>query len=898
MVNPLKACGWKAVLCNRPLILIAGLFLASVTLAVLGQRYAHERQVRGFATFSERLVQALAEQQLGELEKLARDYAVWDDFFEHADGRIYDQQWLERNVTDSLYRNFSIADAFVLTPDSRIVYAIHRGKVISPAQAGAVNHELADILARRVRANPGMTSLSGVISNGSELQLAVAESIRPRTGTGPLWPERAWLVLLRPMDEAWMEETARLLSIGDMKIESSPPAAGIPRYLLQGLEDEPAGWVSWQVRPVEGEGTRLYPVLAGLVTLFFFIALLARSALTLQRQQLQVQKRLLQQSETLRHLSRLPHGVEDEVHYLAEVARQIRKTLPVGQVSVWRNDIAHSRLQCVAASGEPGLQGACIPWLQHGDLYRTLIEQGTLVIDHVGQSRLQSLREYWSRHGVISVLGAAVMVRGRLRGVLAAEATGHAVVWQQDQISFVAAAADLIAVAFESVERSRTEAALHHQQHFDALTGLPNQARLHELLQQCLQQPDRALAYSLWSVGGLRHVNDQHGRAGGDFMLQEIAHRLARIPGETVVARMDGNRFVLILLDRRGQQLTEELERTYYRLQRPVTIGDAEVTPVLSCGVSLMPQDARTADDLLHHAEFALESARSRNESPIEFFSSEANAVARERYRLAGAIPAALLRGEFELYYQPLVELASCRIVGAEILLRWHHPEKGLVLPRQFIPIAEETGQIHALGQFLLDGACRALRHWQDASGRMLTIAVNVSALQLRDPAFPDFVRARLHEQGLAPEMLELEITESLSIELFEQAPDSLQRLREMGVGISIDDFGTGYSSLSCLGRMPVNKLKIDRSFIERVPGNRQDADLARMIIALGKILDMTVVGEGIETGDQLSFLQEHGCHIGQGNLFSRPVTARAFANLLREGPDQSAGPLETTKPA
>lgn len=873
--------GWRAALYNHPILLISGLFLTGLLLVVLGNNYAEDREARSFAAFTERLMQTFVEQQQRELEKLVRDYAVWDDFFNHAHDDSFDQEWLDRNITDSLYRNFAVADALVVATDQRVVHALNRGESVTLDTLAEWNHEFAEIWRRQLRLRPATTSFSGMIRTQSGVQLLVAERIRLENAPDLPSQKHAWLVFARHLDTVWFEDTARMLSIADVKVQTVPPAKGVAHFTLLGLDKAPVGWLSWQVKRVNAEGARLYPLLGGLTAMFLFVVLLARSALQMHKWQLKVHARLLQQSETLRHLSHSPYAGEDEAAYLNELAAAVRKCLAVGRVSIWRNDAAKGYFRCVAANGEAPVPDISLQAWEHAEYFRLLGERRTLIVNEVEKSTLPALHDFWKSRGVVAVLDASVMVRGRLSGLLCIEVFDRPVAWEADQISFAESAADLIALAFVSAERRRTEAALHRQQFYDVLTGLPNQVRLSQLLSQMLQVADSRLVYSLWSVGGLRHVNEDMGRAGGDLVLQEIARRFELIPGETIVARLGSNRFVLVLRNVAAPDVSHELEHIYYRLRLPVVIDGQQITPQLSCGVSLAPQDALTAEELLRHAEFALESARSRNDSPIEFYAAEPNAVAREHYQLAGAMPAALLRGEFELHFQPFVDLNTRHILGAETLLRWHHPEKGMVSPLQFIPIAEETGQIHALGRFVLQGACQSLRAWMDRVGRPLLIAVNVSALQLRDPDFPAFVEQTLRAHALEPQSLELEITESLSIELFEQAPEALERLRAMGVRLSIDDFGTGYSSLSYLRNMAVHKLKIDRSFIEHVPDDRLDADLARMIISLGQILNMTVVGEGIETEAQLQFLLEQGCQIGQGYLFSRPLSAAAFEALL-----------------
>lgn len=883
-MRTITARGWRATLYKHPLLLIAGLFLAGLSLIAVGWLYADQREERSFTAFSERLMQTFVEQQQRELEKLARDYAVWDDFFQHVHGEFADQDWLERNLTDSLYKNFSIVDALAISARQQPLYALHRGEPVNIGNLAEWNHEFADTLARRLKVNPGLSSLSGAIRTAQGVELLVAERIRSESET-QVRAGSGWLIFSRHLDPSWLEETARLLSIQDVRVGTSQPESKVPAYTLQGVEQQPVGWISWRVKRMNGEvAATVYPLIASLFFLFLFVLLLARAVLQMHKLQLQVQERMLLQSETLRQLSHRSYGGENEDAYLRDLANAVRKTLGIARVTIWQNNLARGAFQCIAVSDGGAVPDAPLDTHLHSDYFRMLSEQRTLVIDDVAQKKhLESMQEYWKHHGISSVLDAAIMVRGRLSGVLCVEATKTPVAWTQDQISFVDSASDLIAVEYESIERQRTEAALHRQQYYDVLTGLPNQIRLGQLLQHYLLTPGCRLVYSLWSIGGLMHLNEALGRMSGDQLLQEIARRLGQTPGEIIAARLAGNRFVLVLLNVPAPQVSQELEHIHYRLLAPVLLGETEVVPQLACGVSLAPQDALTADELLRHAEFALETARSSPDSPLEFYAPEPNAVAREHYQLAGALPAALLRGEFEVLFQPIVDLTRRDILGAEALLRWFHPEKGQISPLQFIPIAEETGQIHALGRFVLESACRQLRVWLEQTGKSLIMAVNVSPLQLRDPKFPDFVSKVLHEQNLVPGALELEITESISIELFEQAPESLQRLRDMGIRLAIDDFGTGYSSLSYLRHMPVQKLKIDRSFIEHIPEKRQDADLTRMIISMGHILEMSVVAEGVETEEQRQFLLDHGCLIGQGYLFSRPISATVFGALLAQ---------------
>lgn len=874
--------GWRRALYKHPIVLIAGLFLAGLTFVALSMLYANERENRNFINFSERLMQTFVEQDIRELEKTARDYAVWDEFIDRVHGETYDLAWLEKNITESVYRNFAIQDALVLSAGYQPVFYLRMGERARLNRVQDWNAEFATLLARTVAIQPGTASFSGVIRAENGLQILVAERIRPEH-VNKVFQRGGWLIFTRNLGPAWLEDTSHLLSVKNLGVQSVRPKDNSPSYGLPGFENKTIAWLSWQVDRHQGSGGSLQTLLFSLFILFLFVLLLARSVMQMHKRQVLVQDRMLNQSETLRHLSHSPLSGEDEVRHLIDIACAVHQTLESFRVTIWRNDAGRNIFHRIAATGDPSVLEAPLDMATHSAYFQSLLAQRTLVTpDGAAEASLNSRADARKVLGVGLALDVAVMVRGRLAGMLCIEAREGTQGWEQDQINFAAAAADLVAVVFESAERHRSEIALQRHQFYDALTGLPNQERLGQLLQQHLLLPGGRAVYALWSVSGLFHVNEEFGRVSGDLVLQEIARRLDHSAIKHVAARLTGNRFVLVLLNVPAPQISHELERVHYCLRAPIQVAGNEIIPQLYCGVSLAPQDAFSVEELLHHAEFALDIARSRNGSPIEFYAAEPNAVAREHYQLAGALPAALIRGEFELHFQPFFDLNSRELLGTEALLRWHHPEKGPIAPAQFIAIAEETGQIHALGRFVLEEACRRLRGWLDQRvGKPLVMAVNISSMQLRDPSFVPFVRKTLKEQGIAPELLEIEISESMLMELFELAPEALRDLRDLGVRLSIDDFGTGYSSLSYLRRMPANKLKIDKSFVDHITENSQDADLARMIISMGHILGMTIVAEGIETEDQLAFLREQGCHIGQGSFLGRPVNAAAFSAFL-----------------
>ena len=871
---------WRRALYQYPLALIAGLFLAGIALVFLGERYFADREQRSLVAYSEHLMQTFIAQRNSEFGKVARDYAVWDAMAEHNRGGAKDLDWFKKNVTASVYNDLGVDDALILSANMRPIYALRRGERIRIERLTDWNEQFAMLLTVSATSHPDRNTLAGIVRTKDGLQQIVAERIRSELKDATARAPTGWVVFAREINAQWVDEISQLLSINALAILGTPPPGTGPQYALRGIDGEPAAWLAWQINREYRRGGAVVPLLLGLSALFVIITLIAHAVLGMHRRAIETHARMLRQSEALRVLGRLPQAGDAEDRLFGEIVRVVRQTLKVARVTLWR---AHAgELVCVASSGAGPAGNALIDVQANAAYFDALLEARALNADALTDAPHRAGRP--GGHAgpvVVSGLDAAVMIRGQLAGLLRIEETVRRRSWETDQISFACGVADQVAMAFESAERRDIEAALTRQQNFDALTGLPNAAKMTQMLRQHMQQPGARIVYSLWQLSGLFHVNEEYGQACGDAVLQEMARRFEQTPRLLCAARLSGTRFVLALPDVAAQQVTHEIASVLRRLQQPVHIGERSITVQFNCGVSLAPQDARSSEELLRHAEFALEAARASTTSYIEYYAPEDNALARERHQLARALPSALEDSEFVVHFQPLIDLASGEIVGAEALVRWQHPERGLIRPDLFIALAEETGHIVGLGRFVLEQAVACQARWIQQSGREIAMAVNVSSLQLHDPEFIPFVERLLQQYALPPRLLDIEITESMSIELFEQAPEAIARLHQLGVCLSIDDFGTGYSSLSYLRHLPASKLKIDRSFIEQVPGEQYDADLARMIISLGRILGMTIVAEGIETQQQLDFLREHGCQLGQGYWFSRPVDAASFARLL-----------------
>jgi len=438
-----------------------------------------------------------------------------------------------------------------------------------------------------------------------------------------------------------------------------------------------------------------------------------------------------------------------------------------------------------------------------------------------------------------------------------------------------------------SIERKRYQVQLERQANYDALTGLPNRNLLHDRLRQGVhsQRMPRNIAVVFMDLDHFKFVNDSLGHSVGDKLLKAMGERLRSVlrEGDTV-GRVGGDEFVLILNDQSNEEVIfRAMQRISARVAEPLTIDGKELYVTASAGISLYPQDGRDVDTLLKNADAAMYRAKEHGRSNFQFYTSEMNERVNDRLALENALRRALERKEFTLHYQQKVDLRTGVIIGAEALVRWLHPEWGLVRPARFIPIAEETGLIVQLGEWVIHEACRQTRAWLQAGLQPGVVSVNLSARQFRAEGLVRSVSRILQETGLDPTNLEMELTESMVMHNVESAIATLQGLKSLGVGLSVDDFGTGYSSLSYLKNLPIDVLKIDRSFVRDIGtgSEAEDGILAAAIISLGHALHLQVIAEGVETDAQLHFLKRHGCDQVQGFLYGEPVSAEQFAELL-----------------
>jgi len=437
--------------------------------------------------------------------------------------------------------------------------------------------------------------------------------------------------------------------------------------------------------------------------------------------------------------------------------------------------------------------------------------------------------------------------------------------------------------------RIRAESDIRQLSSYDALTGLPNRSLLHDRLMLTIAQASRdqqLVGVLFLDLDRFKNINDALGHHVGDKLLKTVAKRLvACIRESDTLACLGGDEFVAILAGVNcAEGITTAARKILMLVSEPVYIDGQEIYTSGSIGIAVYPMDGDDSYTLLKHADLAMYRAKELERNNFQFFSHEMNIKVMERMLLENSMRKALEREEFFLVSQPQVDARSGRITGMEALLRWQHPELGLLAPDKFISLAEETGFILPIGEWVLLSACRQNKVWQQQGLPSVRVAVNLSAKQFGQYHLEEMISATLMETGLEPEWLELEITESAIMKNAEQTAIILRKLKEMGISLAIDDFGTGYSSLAYLKHFPISRLKIDRSFVRDITTNADDAAIAEIIIAMAQTLKLSVIAEGVETRAQMELLSFNNCLEMQGYLFSRPVPAEQFALLLRDG--------------
>jgi len=589
--------------------------------------------------------------------------------------------------------------------------------------------------------------------------------------------------------------------------------------------------------------------------------------------------------------------------------------LVVSVISVWSWQLAkarrraHRAQETYAAASEGSLDAFCV--------MRTVRDARGRVVDFeidatnsraedifglsgaaLRGKRLCTLLPHYRENGIFDEL-AKVAVTGQPREAeWQAESAAAQGRWLHRQV--VAVEDGVVAIVRDITERKLTEARIFHMAHHDELTGLPNRNLMHDRIDAAIANAARqgsAVALAFVDLDGFKLVNDGLGHKAGDELLKVVSARMgACLRRNDTLARFGGDEFVILLPDQGHDPmaLAPLLEKIRVAVTEPVAVGGQAVQVSCSMGVVMYPRDGDDASALLMNADAAMYRAKDLGSNNFQFYAREMNASVEEKLILLDGLRNAvqatlegpgsgLSENRFHLLYQPKVDLKTGRIFGVEALIRWHHPEHGVVSPQRFIGLAEESGLIVQIGDWVVRTACRQAQTWRACGLPPITVSVNVSARQFEEARLVQRVAAALQDAGLPPELLELEVTESLIMRDLQKSVDKMRELKAMGVSLSIDDFGTGYSSLSSLKSFPISRLKIDKSFVSELADNPDDQAIAMSVISLGHKLNLKVIAEGVETEQQCAFLRDNECDEMQGYLFSRPVTADEIEDMVEQ---------------
>ena len=613
-----------------------------------------------------------------------------------------------------------------------------------------------------------------------------------------------------------------------------------------------------------------------------------------------------------------PYTAARRTWLLAAAGASALLLLVVATISLWSWQLAkarrraHRAQETYAAASEGSLDAFCV--------MRTVRDARGLVADFeieatntaaegiFGMSsealrgqRLCALLPHYRDNGIFDDMALVVTTGQAREGEWLASSVAARGRWLQRQV--VPVEDGIVAIVRDITERKLAEERIFHMAHHDELTGLPNRNLMHDRIDQAIRNAARAgsgVALAFVDLDGFKLVNDGLGHKAGDELLKVVSKRMgACLRRNDTLARFGGDEFVILLPDQ-GQDplaLTPLLEKIRVAVTEPVQVAGQAVQVSCSMGVVMYPRDGADASALLMNADAAMYRAKDLGSNNFQFYAREMNASVEEKLMLLDGLRHAVQEtlesdGEsagkpggnrFHLLYQPKVDLKSGRIFGVEALIRWHHPEHGVVSPQRFIGLAEESGLIVQIGEWVVRTACRQAQIWRACGLPPITVSVNVSARQFEESRLVERVAAALQDSGLPPELLELEVTESLIMRDLQKAVDKMRELKAMGVSLSVDDFGTGYSSLSALKSFPISRLKIDKSFVSELAENPDDQAIAMAVISLGHKLNLKVIAEGVETEQQCAFLRENECDEMQGYLFSKPVTAGEIEDMVEQ---------------
>ncbi|MEL4105388.1 EAL domain-containing protein [Oscillospiraceae bacterium WX1] len=505
-------------------------------------------------------------------------------------------------------------------------------------------------------------------------------------------------------------------------------------------------------------------------------------------------------------------------------------------------------------------------------------------INDIGLFCTPAEQEALARFGIKSILSIPIVNNDVVYGILVFVSGTAEKKWHDNHLKITTIMANFLGDAFAKI---RYEKEINYMAFYDALTGLPNRFLFNRLLDQAITEAGQAhskIAVIFIDLDAFKAVNDTMGHEGGDALLQQVAQSLSCYVGDRgVVARFGGDEFIIML---RGimdsEQITQIAGEIMAVFKRPIKVLDQEFFVTASAGIAIYPEDGEKSNDLKKNADLAMYNAKELGKNQAAFCTVQMKAEIEKKVQLTNQLYRALEKNELVLYYQPFVSITTKEIIGVEALARWVHPELGLVPPSVFIPLAEQTGLINSIGRWVLETACRQNKKWQDAGYQPVRMAVNLSVEQFHNLNLVNEIRGVLEKTALAPQYLELEITESVAIKETDYISSVLKELKNLGVSIAIDDFGTEYSSLSRIKQLPIDRIKMAMQFVHGISVSRQDEAIAKIIINLANNLGVKVIAEGVETENQMRFLEKRICDEVQGFYFYKPMPAEELEKILR----------------
>ncbi|MEE8119802.1 MAG: EAL domain-containing protein [Gammaproteobacteria bacterium] len=582
---------------------------------------------------------------------------------------------------------------------------------------------------------------------------------------------------------------------------------------------------------------------------------------------------------------------------LKVISEKASQAISCTRISIWFMEPDYAEFRCTHLYDNgyhDSAPGIVLQTGQNARFYRRFERMRTFaVVDTREDKRVGDfMQDYLYPYRVTSLLGAPIRVGGRVRGLIVHEHVGFPRQWSRDERMFASSLADFIALAVASSGRLQAQEQLRHLANYDKLTGLPNRAMFQDRISHAIQKSRRTgkgLALLFVDLDRFKNINDSLGHQTGDRVLRTIAKRLVRcVRGADTVARLGGDEFTVILDDLEDvDMITMVSDRILETVFEPIILSENEVNISCSIGVAHYPNDGDTPESLLQNADIAMYRAKEHGRNNYQFFTDDMHIKAMQHLARENELRKALQHGELSVHYQPQVDTSTGKTTGVEALVRWNHPDEGMLPPADFIPLAEETGLIGPLGEFVLREACAMAKSLQKSVDPGFHVAVNLSFGQFQMRNIPSLVKEVLKKTKLPAKTLMLEITESLAMTDAESNLQLLHEIKELGVKLVLDDFGTGNSSLSYLRKFPIDILKIDRAFIKDLETDQHDAAIARATIGLAKSLNLEIVAEGVETKYQYDWLRKENCTLMQGYYFSPAIPAEEI-ELWLQGKSES----------